>query len=523
MSTKTKIEFNENIERHRESFHKLRNSNSFSRLGKTFSTRNEKYLLDTGTGKIFQINENVFNVLKCLFESDNFEELFSLNLSREDLEFALNEIEEAVTNENILLAPPVQHFIGPQTKDLELILDQAISQVTLELTERCNLRCGYCIYNESNVGIRNFGQRDMSFETARKAIDYIAKHADQKLSIGFYGGEPLLQYKLIQQCVEYAQETIKNKNINFAMTTNLVLMTKEKAQYFSNIENFVITASLDGPEDIHDEFRKFPDGKGSFSKAIQGLKNLVEAYKGKASTDLSINVVTEGPNYMEKYNRIHEFFSTTEWLPNDIVISSSYASHGVEGSEYTGVYSATDRVISDVNEKDFNPLMVWSMEQRKNIEQNLFSNNYIQRELIQIHKRPLNEKPFQYYKFNGCCVPGGRRVYVTTKGDFLPCEKIGNSPFIGHVDKGIDIEVIKKHYVNDFMTEAVKYCNDCWAINICSSCYVDCYDENGVNFSLRHNSCRYTRYSLEKNLIWYHEILEHDPESLNYLNDVILT
>jgi len=152
----------------------------------------------------------------------------------------------------------------------------------------------------------------------------------------------------------------------------------------------------------------------------------------------------------------------------------------------------------------------------------LFSNLYLQNELVQIHKRPLNEKPLQYYTLNGCCVPGGRRVYVTAYGNFLPCEKVGTSPFIGNVDKGIDIDAIKKHYVNDFMNEAVKYCNNCWAVNMCGSCYVNCYDKNGIHFSYRHNSCRYARYSLEKNLIWYHEILEHEPESLNYLNDVIV-
>lgn len=523
MSTKFGIDFYDDIGKYREWFNRLKNENNFSRLGKTFSTRNKRYILDTGTGKIFEINENIYRVLKCLFETDNFEELFSLNLSKKELELALNEINEAVISENILQAPQVRSMVGPQTESLELILDEAISQVTLELTERCNLRCGYCIYNESNIGNRNFGQQDMSFETARKAIDYVAKHADQKLAIGFYGGEPLLRYELIQQCVAHAQETIKDINLNFGMTTNLVLMTKEKAQYFANIGNFVITVSLDGPQDVHDEFRKFPDGTGSFSIAIQGLKNLVEAYKDRASTHIIINVVTEGPNYMEKYTKINGFFSNTEWLPKDIVISNSYVSHALEGSAYTGIYSETDQEIAAVAEKDFNPLMVWSMNHRSNKEQHLFSSVYVQNELIQVHKRPLHEKPLQYYKFNGCCVPGGRRVYVTAHGDYLPCEKVGTTPPIGNVDKGLDIDAIKKHYVKDFMDEAVKYCNDCWAVNMCSNCYVNCYDENGVNFSYRHNSCRYTRYSLEKNLIWYHEILEHDPESLKYLNDVVLT
>lgn len=500
-------------------FQRIKNSNHYCRLGKTFKTQSKKYFLDTGTGKIFEINNNVYLVLQCLFDTDDFEKIAFLKISDEELESALSEIKNAVCSENILLAPPVSSMVGSQTEDLEYILENDIKQVTLELTERCNLRCGYCIYNESVSGNRDFGTKDMTFETARKAIDFLAAHSEEKIAIGFYGGEPLLKYELIKKCVKYALDTLKNKDITFSMTTNLVLMTREKAEYFASINNFIITASIDGPEDVHNEYRKFPDGTGSFSKAIQGFKNLVEAYKDKAETDLLINMVTEGPNYEEKYEKIKQFFKLIPWIPQKIAISNSYASHGAVISEYTGINSDKEFLVSNMDEKDLNPLMVWAMK-KENKNDNIFSRRYVQNELIMIHKRPLNEKPLKYYTLNGCCVPGGRRVYVTTNGQFLPCEKIGNAPYIGNVDKGVDYNAIKKHYVNDYINEAVKFCNDCWAINMCGNCYVNCYNEKGVDFRLRHNNCRYTRYSLEKNLIWYHEILETEPESLKYLNNV---
>lgn len=48
-------------------------------------------------------------------------------------------------------------------------------QVVLEVTENCNLRCDYCIYQNSFSGFRDFSPRSMSEETAIKAIDYISK------------------------------------------------------------------------------------------------------------------------------------------------------------------------------------------------------------------------------------------------------------------------------------------------------------------------------------------------------------
>lgn len=139
-----------------------------------------------------------------------------------------------------------------------------------------------------------------------------------------------------------------------------------------------------------------------------------------------------------------------------------------------------------------------------------------------IHNRYIVHEPMKYYYFNGCCIPGVRRLYVTVNGDFRVCERVGNSPSLGNVDRGIDIDSVKKTFVNTFMEEAVKFCNDCWAVHLCTNCYVDCFDENGINLSYRHRSCRRMRYSIEGDLISYHEILEKNPEALISLSEIKL-
>lgn len=51
---------------------------------------------------------------------------------------------------------------------------------------------------------------------------------------------------------------------------------------------------------------------------------------------------------------------------------------------------------------------------------------------------------------NGCCVVGSRRLFVSADGDFLACERIGNSPSIGDINQGIIEEKIYKKYVYEF-------------------------------------------------------------------------
>jgi len=137
-----------------------------------------------------------------------------------------------------------------------------------------------------------------------------------------------------------------------------------------------------------------------------------------------------------------------------------------------------------------------------------------------IHKRLLSEKPVKKYGMNGCCVPGERRIYVTVDGNFKICEKVGDIPEIGNVDKGFDKKRIKELYFDDFIKEANKYCKDCWAINLCTLCYVNCYDKNGMHFDYRHNSCRSERNYLLGSLIKYHEILEENPDVLEEFNEI---
>lgn len=501
---------------------KLSKDGSIGRLGKVFQTDRNYYFYDTGTGKVAKLKYNVYLVLKALLESHDCTDLMDLPMSETDFSGALIEIMEAIQKESILSAVPITTMKSEAVDMLDEILQHGIRNVTLEITEKCNLRCKYCIYHPDHPEFREFGHCDMTWEVAQKAIDFFIKHSkkDKSRYIGFYGGEPLLNYKLIKKVVEYAEERLED--VTFAITTNATLITDEIAEFFLD-HNFNIIISLDGPRELHDANRIMQNGDGSFDKTIEGVKKVIREYKKNNKTNkIGFNMVTTRENMMSRFNMIQKFLDNEKWIPKDIMILTSGEDKGPSESKYIVPQSTEDR---EFMKNVYEPLVEWEKSYKKQMsdkEKSLFSDGAMDKGMTIIHKRHLTDKPVLNYGMNGCCIPGQRRLFVTVDGTFLHCEKIGDIPNIGNIYDGFNIERIKKLYIDDFISEAVKYCKDCWAINICTLCYVNCYDQNGVHFAYRHNSCRSERKYIENNLVRYHSIMEDNPKALDHYNDVII-
>ena len=73
------------LEKYKVQFEKLKNENHFYRLGKLFQTESKNYFYDVGTGKIFELNKEVYEVLYYIFKNDGMEGIEQLPLSNEEL------------------------------------------------------------------------------------------------------------------------------------------------------------------------------------------------------------------------------------------------------------------------------------------------------------------------------------------------------------------------------------------------------------------------------------------------------
>jgi uncharacterized protein len=77
---------------------------------------------------------------------------------------------------------------------------------------------------------------------------------------------------LIKSHFEYAKRILPTTKLGFSITTNATLMTPDIGRFLFK-EGFSVRVSIDGPREIHDEYRKDIQGKGTFDRTLSGLKH----------------------------------------------------------------------------------------------------------------------------------------------------------------------------------------------------------------------------------------------------------
>jgi len=356
----------------------------------------------------------------------------------------------------------------------------------------------------------------MPFSVAQAAIDYLKRNSEKQDSVylSFYGGEPLLRYDFIKSCVEYAEKTLKKKNISYSITTNGTLINSENAEFFFN-NNFSVCISIDGPQEIHDMYRKDFKGNGSFNKTIKGLKHLIHTF-GKSSVErISLSIVYAPPFSEKKINRITELWVENPWIPENISVQITYPLYHKEIEKILH----KERFIEDKN------LGQWAREEFfKNFNHreviHPISKSIVEKMLAILFQRPIYEKPIDKYPLNACCLPGVRKIYVDVEGNFHVCERISSfAPLIGNVNTGIRSDVIQETYIDKYEKWSLPLCSECWAIRICNQCYVHIFSGSKIDINIKKDFCKKTKSMWEEFIKLALEIVERNPKGLNYLKN----
>ena len=154
-------------------------------------------------------------------------------------------------------------------RDSNGYLFNGTSLIILAITNACNNNCMYCQAN----GTREV--KNMSIEVAEQALQKIKNLPSAEITIEFQGGEPLLNFPVIQYVVERGKVLLHNKTVRYTVVSNLGLLNDEIANFLKEHE-VSISTSLDGPANIHDVNRPLANGKGSYGNTIHGIKLLRE-------------------------------------------------------------------------------------------------------------------------------------------------------------------------------------------------------------------------------------------------------
>lgn len=159
----------------------------------------------------------------------------------------------------------------------EIIAPPPVKSLSLNVAQACNLSCSYCYADEGRFGGR---AQTMPEAIAKQAIDRLIADAppDSDLLIGYMGGEPFVNRKLVHWATRYAAKAAAcaGHRMRYSVTTNATLIRDEDAELVVEFP-FAVAVSLDGDKTNNDQQRRMASGRGSaYDVALAGLKRLTE-------------------------------------------------------------------------------------------------------------------------------------------------------------------------------------------------------------------------------------------------------
>lgn len=357
----------------------------------------------------------------------------------------------------------------PYTDILESYFDSNIKKITLQITQNCNLSCKYCAYANPIEGKqRHHENKSMPLELAKKGVNFLFEHSknEKDVCVGFYGGEPLLEFDKIRKIIKYSEKLAEqyDKQLTFALTTNATLFTDEMIEYFSK-HNINILISLDGPRDIHDKNRVYrQNGKGSFQDVMNNLGKIQKKYP-EFVDQLSINTVLDCENNFSCYN---DFF--TDY---DFVKEISLSANTINKQNLSTKFSSKDAFATKYNYEKFKLFLSMLGVIKKNDVSKLLHVDY--GTYSEFGKSINNSYIMIEYTVHhgGPCIAGSSRLFMDVNGEFFPCERCSESSevmHIGNIDLGINLESVSRIINIGKITE--NECKNCWSIKHCLICAV---------------------------------------------------
>lgn len=182
----------------------------------------------------------------------------------------------------------------------------------------CNLDCNYCYYRDK-ADIYNGSMPKMSDELLERYIkQYIEGASQQNITFCWHGGEPLMAgLSFFEKAMELQKKYAGDKTIENTIQTNGILVNDAWCRFFAD-NGFLVGLSLDGPEDIHDAFRRDCGGAPTFSRVMKAAELFVQ--KGVEFNLLAtVNKRSEGRGaevykFLRSINHYMQFLPVVEYV-----------------------------------------------------------------------------------------------------------------------------------------------------------------------------------------------------------------
>lgn len=415
-------------------------------------------VIDSNSGSVHVVDEVAFEVINK-YETRSKEEII-LELSAKYPEISADDVRDIFADIEELKSEG-KLFSEDTYKDLQIDLKARqtnLKALCLHIAHDCNLCCKYCFAGEGEYS----GDRSlMTFEVGKRALDFLIEQSgDRKnLEVDFFGGEPLMNFEVVKQLVEYARsiEKEKGKNFRFTLTTNGVLLDDEVMEW-ANKECYNVVLSLDGRKETNDRMRVTKNNKGSYDLILPkfikmaNLRNQQGYYIRGTYTHYNKDFASD---------ILHLADLGFEQLAMEPVVADSKMDYALKESDIPALKEQYDILAKEMC--------------KRNREGKGFTFFH--------YMIDLEGGPCIYKRISGCGV-GTDYMAVTPWGDLYPCHQfVGDKKFLlGNVFEGVK----NKEIVNEF-----KMCN-VYSREACQNCFAKLYCSGGCSANAYHTTGKIT-------------------------------
>ncbi len=469
-------------------------------LVKLFTNSGQCYMYDVNKNTIISLKPSQFQALNTFLKS---------GIKKDEGDFI-----EKMTEAGFLSSNRVREIIHPADELLSFYLENKVKMLTFQVTQQCNFRCEYCVYSG---GYENRGHtnKKMQMETLTKGVDFLVEHSRdcKEVFIGFYGGEPFLEFDLIRQCIEYAKKKAEGKKIRFSVTTNGSIINDGIVSYLAE-QDVSLTISLDGPKEIHDAHRRFAfNNKGTFDEIMKNVRFIQTNYP-EYFKKVHINAVIDTKC---DFSCINKFFNHYETVRNASLSTSQYSEN----------YSKLDTGIAEdfLIQEQYELFKVYYCKIRKiktRESSKIMLQEYDALSRLAEQLKPTDGLPEKYHH-GGPCVPGVQRLFINADGDLYPCERVSETSDlmrIGHVDTGFDMQKVRRILNIGQISE--EKCKNCWAIRFCTLCAASVDTTKEFSAEMKSERCKNVWLAVEERMKDYCTLKElgHPFEEEEFLTPI---
>ena len=338
--------------------------------------------------------------------------------------------------------------------------DFPLQTLVINLTNQCNLSCQYCYeFGEDKVATPDGKPKFMDFATARASVDFLLDQSAgrRNIHITFFGGETLMNFPLLRQVVEYANERAgaQGRVIDYSLTTNATLLTPQIIEFLS-ANRIGVTVSMDGPKEMHDQLRVFANGRGSYDIIEPRVRALIRGHRtrpiaARVTLTSGVTDVLKIYRHLKHDLGFHEVgFAPVTTSPNRL-------------------YAINERGMDGVLEQ-FQALAGEYLEYALRGELHGFSN--VSDTLAELCQGVNKSHP---------CGAGLGLLGVGPSGDIAPCHRFVDSDThaLGHISKGVD-QAKRADFLSRGHIDSKYDCHTCWARPLCAGgCHHEAYVHYG--------------------------------------------